>query len=95
MEYVDSDSFYDFLKISEDVGMQLEKLNVKEGDTIIVKTPDTVSPETQRLLFFMMRRRIDDLKLGNVCIIIVDSGVDIGVLDDRMMNEIGWRRVEL
>lgn len=93
MEFSDSaDSFYDYLKIKDGVMFEFQKINIADGDTVVVRSSNVISEETKQLIFLMLRRRVEETKLKNVCLLVVNDGVTIETMDERTMNEIGWYR---
>jgi len=56
------------------------KLEVKEGDIIILKSPESLSPRVFSGLKDQLKMLTDKLNLKNVQVAILDNGMDIGIL---------------
>jgi len=57
----------------------MQKLEVKDGDTVVIKTPLALSAQTHKNLREAIKQQIKDFGY-NVNVMLLEEGMDIGVL---------------
>jgi hypothetical protein len=57
----------------------MQKLEVRDGDTVVIKTPFVLSAQTHENLREAVKQQIKDFGY-NVNVMLLEEGIDIGVL---------------
>lgn len=75
-------------EINRELGAQLKKLSVKEGDIIIVHLACKPKPGLQELVRQLMGMK--PVKNLRIPVLIIPAELELSVMSEKEMNAVGW-----